>query len=162
MMENSKTKVWQKIRMYAGVGLLAASLFAAAGCGSSAPKTAPAAQAPAQSQPQTTAAAPANDENAFKASCQELEMRGLDKNYSQYVKKPVKADGPIMEVQALNDGRYRIKIKYPDTDAVWLTTEKALFKKPQVGKRAQFWGVLEGKGEKSKAAEVTAKYINIM
>lgn len=142
-----------------GVTVLTASLFVFSGCGSSASQKTP---TPQSQQAQAQPAAPANDENSFKASCQELQMRGLDKNYNQYIKKPVKAEGPIMEVQSLTDGRSRIKIQYPDTDAVWVTTEKALFTKPKVGKRATFWGILEGRGEKSKAAEVTAKYINII
>lgn len=131
-----------------------------AGCSGSG--TTPQTQSQPAVQQQTAAGAGQNDEKAFKDSCQELELRGLNDNFAKYVNKPVKAAGPVQEVVKLTNGNVRVKVKYPDTDAVWVTSEKAMFREPKVGKRVEFWGVLLGKGEKSKLPEVSAKYMNAL
>ncbi|MBP2636839.1 MAG: hypothetical protein H6Q72_2746 [Firmicutes bacterium] len=145
--------------MFGGVAVMAIGL-SIAGCGSSQPQqTQPAGQ-------QTQVAAPANTaqtpEKAYKDACQELELRGLNNTFTKYVNKQVKAKGPITEVQKLSDSKVRVKIQYSDTDPVWVTADKPMTFQPKVGKTMEFWGVLKGKGDKSKAIEVTAQYITII
>ena len=159
MFEQPKTFSEKYGRLGSIVAMVAAGCILLAGCGSSGTKP------QAQSQPaaqQQTAGAGQNDEKSFKDSCKELELRGLNTNYTQYVNKLVKASGPVKEVVKLNTGNVRVKIQYPDTDAVWVTTEKAMLREPKVGKQVEFWGVLTDKGDKSKLPEVTAKYLNVL
>lgn len=148
---------WKQRAVVGSVLLVVIALLA--GCGGSSEVKPQAQTGQTQNQP---AAASQNSEQAFKASCQELPMRGLNDSYTQFINKPVKADGPVTQIEKLNDNRVRVKVQYPDTDAVWVTTEKPLFKQPQVGKRVEFWGVLKGKGEKSKLPEVSATYFNVL
>mgnify|MGYP001225206843 CR=1 FL=1 len=149
-------KKWRTTINCVAILLLSLSLT---GCGGS-----QSANQPAQQQVQ--AAAPSGDnqaaEKAYKDACQELELRGLNGTYTKYINKQVRAEGPITEVQKMNDNTVRVKIQYPDTDAVWVTSERPVVFQPKVGKRMEFWGVVKGKGEKTKLTEVTAKYIKVI
>lgn len=151
----------KSLGMISGISVIVIGL-SLAGCGSSQPKQ----TQPPEQQTQAAALATANNaqtsEKAYKDACQELELRGLNNNFTKYVNKQVKAKGPITEVQKLSDSKVRVKIQYSDTDPVWVTADKPMTFQPKVGKTMEFWGVLKGKGEKSKAIEITAQYITII
>lgn len=103
-----------------------------------------------------------SDEQKYKAACKEMELRDLKNNYNQYINKQVHAVGPVTELQELQNNKIRVKIQYPDTDAVWVTADKPMISKPKVGKRVEFWGVMRGIGEKSKLPEINAPYFKVL